>query len=141
MKTIIGFLIFLLTFQTVTNSDKHVGKWTGEESGKIISLTLDKEGFATFEVEGQILGGKSSERKGTQVQMTYEIDSSQTPHFIDLIITEKSTGNEQARMLGIIEFININKMKFAIGNNPNIRPNDFSEKFLLLEMSSIQESD
>jgi uncharacterized protein (TIGR03067 family) len=110
---IILIVIPLLSFNSRINSVDLIGKWTGEDKGQIGFITFDKEGYATFEFEGQIIGGKEFIMNGKKGKMTYELHSDKNPIEIDLTIT-KLESNEQKKILCIAEFENENNMILAM---------------------------
>ena len=127
MKRIFILLIVLpfLSFNSDFNSINLIGKWTGEDKGEIGFITFDKEGYSTFEIEGQIIGGKEFVMNGKKGKMTYEINSDKKPIEIDLIIT-KLESNEQKKILCIAEFEDENNMIFAMTFGSE-RPTEFNE--------------
>lgn len=127
MKKIVILLILLplLSFKSDLNSFELIGKWTGEDKGKIGFITFDKEGYSTFEIEGQIIGGKEFVLNGKKGKMTYEVNSEKNPIEIDLIITKLET-NEQKKILCIAEFEDENNMIFAMTFDSE-RPTEFNE--------------
>jgi hypothetical protein len=111
---------------------KFVGKWIGEDKKEIGYLNFDSEGYAFFEYQGQILGGKEFVFNGKKGKMTYEINDKTNPIQVDLIVTKLDSG-EQKKLLCIAEFINNDTMKFAI-NYEEKRPTEFdSENSIILK--------
>jgi hypothetical protein len=126
-KIVLLLLATILMSATAKNAEPNfVGKWTGDDNKEVGFITFDKEGYASFEVKGQVLGGKEFEMNGQKGKMTYEINTKTNPIQVDFIITKLDTGEEK-RMLCIAEFIDKNTMNFAL-NFDNIRPKDFQSK-------------
>lgn len=127
---IINLFSLCLFFCAFTDlNDKHVGKWIGEDKGSFGYLILDEDGFASFEIKGKSYGGKESIRNGKKVKMSYIINYSTKPIYIDFIISEIGTNSIQIKFTGIIQFKTENKMKIALQFNPNLeRPSSFNDK-------------
>jgi hypothetical protein len=100
-----------------------IGKWIGEDEKDIGYLNFDSEGYAYFEVQGQIMGGKEFVRNGKKGNMTYVINSETNPIQVDLIVTMLESG-KQKKLLCIAKFIDNNTMEFAI-NFEEKRPIEF----------------
>jgi len=129
---ILLFIIPLLSMTTENDKAKFIGKWIGEDKKDIGYLNFDSEGYAYFEIQGQIMGGKEFVQNGKKVSMTYEINSETEPIQVDLIVTLLET-KEQKKLLCISNFIDDNTMEFAIGFE-GIRPTKFdSENSIILK--------
>lgn len=104
------------------------GRWKGEDKDDIGFLTLSSDGYATFEFDGGILGGKSYDYLGVTASMKYIVDENTSPKGIDFIIIDNSTEKELGRLKGIFQLISNGEMEMAIsfGEKPT-RPTDFSE--------------
>lgn len=120
---IILFIIPLLSMTIENDNAKFIGKWVGQDENEIGYLNFDSEGYAYFEMQGQIIGGKEFVRNGKKGNMTYEINSETNPIQVDLIVTLFES-NEQKKLLCISNFIDDDTMKFAIGFE-GIRPKEF----------------
>ena len=134
MKKIILLLLVtfsIFSFNTINDASKIIGKWKGEDNLEIGYMIFQEDGFAYFEIQGQIFGGKEFNFGGDKGQMTFEINDTTNPITIDFIVTKLSTG-EQNKLLAIAEFIDDNTMNFAIGFDGN-RPTDFdNDKSILM---------
>ena len=128
MKKIVLLLLATVLMSATTKNAKpnFIGKWTGDDNKEVGYITFDKEGYASFEMQGQVLGGKEFDINGKKGKMTYVINTKTNPIQVDFIITNLDTGEEK-RMLCIAEFIDKNTMNFAL-NFENIRPKDFLSK-------------
>ncbi|MEZ4792133.1 MAG: hypothetical protein R2783_01240 [Gelidibacter sp.] len=75
MKKIVLFILTLpmLAFNPLQSKKDFIGKWTGEDKHKIGYISFDNEGYATFEIDGQVLGGKEFELNGEKGKMTYVV--------------------------------------------------------------------
>ena len=69
--------MFLTSFTALVGDSPHVGRWKGEDKGDMGFLELTSDGYATFEFEGQKMGGKSYVSDGVELAMTYKIDKKQ----------------------------------------------------------------
>jgi hypothetical protein len=117
---------------TENDKTKFIGKWIGEDKKDIVYLNFDSEGYAYFEIQGQIMGGKEFVNNGKKGSMTYEINSETEPIQVDLIVTLLET-KEQKKLLCISNFIDDDTMEFAIGFE-GIRPTEFdSENSIILK--------
>lgn len=129
---ILLFIIPLLSMTTENDKTKFIGKWIGEDKKDIAYLNFDSEGYAYFEIQGQIMGGKEFVNNGKKGSMTYEINSETEPIQVDLIVTLLET-KEQKKLLCISNFIDDDTMEFAIGFE-GIRPTEFdSENSIILK--------
>ncbi len=124
-KLIILLLSFTFLSMTVKNDrTKFVGKWIGEDGKEIGYLNFDSEGYAFFEFQGQIFGGKEFVFDGKKGKMTYEVNSETNPTQLDFTVT-KLESSEQKKLLCIVEFLDIHTMKLAM-NFEEIRPVEFN---------------
>lgn len=135
MKNFFIVLFMLPFFLSVTienDKAKFVGKWIGDDKGDIGYLNFNSEGYAYFEIQGQIMGGKEFVQNGKKGSMTYQINSETEPIQVDLIVTIFES-KEQKKLLCISNFIDDDTMKFAIGFE-GIRPTKFdSENSIILK--------
>ncbi len=126
-------LLLAIPFLSLTvqkDATKFIGNWIGEDEKQIGSLNFDSEGYAYFEIEGQVMGGKSFIMKGKKGKMTYEINNKKKPIQVDLIVTMLESGEEK-RLLCIAKFIDNETMKFAL-NSENKRPIEFDSENSIL---------
>mgnify|MGYP001066447095 CR=1 FL=1 len=129
MKKIILLLIttlILSSFKTNPNTDfSIVGKWKGVADKEVGYFIFQEDGYAFFEFQGQIIGGKEFMMKGKKGSMKYEIDYSKSPMTIDFIVTVIDD-NKTERLLLIANKINNDKLQIALGFNGE-RPTNFKE--------------
>ena len=126
-KILILFLMIPLLSMTIENEKaKFVGKWIGEDEKEIGYLNFDSEGYAFFEIQGQIFGGKEFVFDGKKGKMTYEINNETNPIQVDLTVTKLESG-EQKKLLCIAEFIDNDTMRFAITFEEK-RPTEFDSE-------------
>ena len=98
MKTTLQLLcLFLITSATVTAQNKtdFLGKWIGDDGSEIGYVIFDKDGYAAFETQGQVIGGKEFVMNGEKGTMTYEINTETTPIEIDLTVKKLSSGESR----------------------------------------------
>jgi hypothetical protein len=125
------FIISLLLLNTTSQKENFVGKWTGEDQGEIGYIIFDDEGYAAFEIEGGILGGKEFFIKGEKGKMTYTINYETSPIEVDFIVTKIVSG-ESKTILGIAEFKDENTMIFDMSFE-DIRPYEFGDSSITLK--------
>ncbi|WP_396603336.1 hypothetical protein [Algibacter sp. R77976] len=132
MKRILTLLLIIpLLSMTIENDKaKFIGKWIGEDEKEIGYSNFDSEGYAYFEVQGQIMGGKEFVRKGKKGNMTYEINSKTNPIQVNLVVTMLEP-KEQKKLLCIANFIDHDTMEFAISFDEN-RPTEFDSENSLI---------
>ena len=116
---------------TISKSSSYVGKWKGEDKGDIGFLTLDDEGYASFDSGGQIMGGKSYNHQGVKASMRYEINENVTPYSIDFIIIDLTQNVELGRLQGVVKLIEDDKLRMAIGFGGLPRPTDFTKDAII----------
>jgi len=75
MKKLIVLLFFipLLTIAQINDKEKLIGKWIGMDKSMEVTLSFDKEGFAYFELQDQILGGKEFIYDGKKDQCSIKL--------------------------------------------------------------------
>ena len=119
--------LFVLFSFTSTERD-YVGKWKGEDKGDIGSITLSSDGYATFEFNGQIMGGKSYNHQGIDAAMKYTVNTKVVPTAIDFIIVQNKSKKELARLKGILKMKSKDEMQMALRfGGGGGRPDDFSK--------------
>lgn len=125
MKKILLLLVAipLLSLTVEQDNSNFIGKWIGEDQQSIGHLNFDTEGYAFFEIQGQIVGGKEFVMNGKKGKMTYEINRETNPIQIDLVVTIIESGDEK-KLLCIAKFIDNDTMEFAINSEGN-RPTAF----------------
>jgi uncharacterized protein (TIGR03067 family) len=117
----------LITSFTAVKEELLVGKWKGEDKGGIGFLSLSADGFATFEMNGQTMGGKSFDMSGVIATMRYSTDATTAPASIDFIIYEEATYKEISRLKGIYKMNTPDKLQIALMfEEGRGRPDDFS---------------
>lgn len=127
----IFFIVPLMLLNITSQKADFVGKWIGEDKGDIGYIVFDEEGYASFEIEGQIMGGKEFTMNGQKGKMTYSINDKVNPIEIDFIITKIDT-EESMELLGIAEFIDKDTVNFSISYN-SVRPTQFGETSIILK--------
>lgn len=120
------FIILLLSMTMENDKSKFTGKWAGEDEKEIGYLNFEASGYASFEIRGQVFGGKEFVFHGKKASMTYQVNNKTNPINIDLIITMLETG-EQKKLLCIANFFDHDTMEFAISFEEN-RPTTFDPK-------------
>ena len=132
MKYVFTFLIIpLFLLNSTSQKEDFVGKWIGEDQGEIGFISFDTEGYAAFEIEGQLMGGKEFYMNGQKGKMTYTINTKTSPIEVDFILTKVITG-ESKNILGIAEFLDKDTMNFNMSFDAT-RPSEFGENAITLK--------
>ncbi|MBU2922323.1 hypothetical protein KO504_13300 [Winogradskyella psychrotolerans] len=124
------FIIPTLLLNTTTNTNDFIGKWKGEDKNEIGYIIFDDEGYASFEINGQTIGGKEFFMNGKKGKMTYTINYDTNPIEVDFTMTKIESG-ESKKMLGIAEFTDEDTLKFNI-NFDAARPTEFDDDSIIL---------
>ncbi|WP_299125551.1 hypothetical protein [uncultured Winogradskyella sp.] len=130
MKYLFTFFIIPLLINSTNQKEDFIGKWKGDDNGEIGYIIFDEEGYAAFEIEGQIMGGKEFVMNDQKGKMTYSINDKVNPIEVDFILTKIESG-ESKTLLGIAEFIDENTLTFDISFG-SIRPSEFGENSITL---------
>lgn len=132
MKHLLAFFIIpLVLLNTTSQKDTFVGKWIGEDQNEIGYLIFDNEGYAAFEINGQVMGGKEFIMNGQKGKMTYSINYGTTPIEVDFTVTKVESG-ESKKILGIAEFTDKDTMNFDMSFDDE-RPTEFAENSITLK--------
>lgn len=132
MKYVFTFLIIpLFLLNSTSQKEDFIGKWIGEDQGEIGFISFDTEGYAAFEIEGQLMGGKEFYMNGQKGKMTYTINTKTSPIEVDFILTKVITG-ESKKILGIAEFLDKDTMNFNMSFDAT-RPSEFGENAITLK--------
>lgn len=132
MKYVFTFLIIpLFLLNSTSQKEDFIGKWIGEDQGEIGFISFDTEGYAAFEIEGQLMGGKEFYMNGQKGKMTYTINTKTSPIEVDFILTKVITG-ESKNILGIAEFLDKDTMNFNMSFDAT-RPSEFGENAITLK--------
>ncbi|MCK0115304.1 hypothetical protein [Gelidibacter sp. F63206] len=132
MKRLILIIVLIpfFAFNIQNNPEDFVGKRVGSDNNDVGAVIFEKDGYAAFEIGGQIMGGKEFVINGKRGQMTYSINKETRPIQIDFILTKLESG-EQKTLLAIAEFIEEDVINFALSFE-DIRPSSFDEKSVIL---------
>jgi hypothetical protein len=129
-----ALITLLLIYSFTAPSGEHVGRWKGKDKGDIGFLTLTSDGYATFEFNGQTMGGKSYDHQGVKAAMKYTVNNGTSPKAIDFIIIDKRADEELGRLKGIINMKSKNEMQMAITfGGGSGRPTDFSTDAIVFD--------
>jgi hypothetical protein len=85
------------------NAQSLVGNWKGEDDGEVGVINFDEDGYVSFTVNGEEIGGKQYKSEGLVFNMFYEINDAVTPHTMDFVI-KMADDIEVGRMMGIYAF-------------------------------------
>ncbi|WP_298420371.1 hypothetical protein [uncultured Kordia sp.] len=133
-KLSFALITLMLLFSFTAPNGEHVGKWEGEDKGEIGFLTLTEDGYASFEINGQVVGGRSYNIQGVNASMKYTVNNGMSPTGIDFIIIDSDSKEELGRLKGIIKMRSRNKMQMAMTfGGGSGRPTDFSEDAIVFK--------
>jgi hypothetical protein len=118
-------IVSLLSFTTSDITTDIVGKWVGEDNEGVGYFLFDKEGYATLEARGELMGGKEFILQGIKCSMTYTVNYDVKPMELDFTITLLETKDER-KMLFIAKFIDDDTLKLASSFN-DVRPTEFND--------------
>ncbi|MGH1386303.1 hypothetical protein [Kordia sp.] len=133
-KLSFALVTLMLLFSFTAPEGDYVGKWKGQDQGDIGFLTLTSDGYASFEINGQIVGGKSYAMQGMTAAMKYQVNNGISPAGIDFIIIDTESKKELGRLKGILKMKSKDEMQMAMtfGGGTG-RPTDFSTDAIVFE--------
>ena len=124
---LLSALLLCCSFSFLDADKTYIGKWKGKDKGDIGYLTLTKDRYATFEFDGEIMGGKSYNHQGVTAALKYRVNTKKNPATIDFIIWDKKKAIEVGKLRGIFKMSSDSEMHMAINfSGSNYRPKDFS---------------
>ena len=143
MKRILIYpLILVLAFcisSFTSPSPSLIGQWKGEDNGEVGIITFEKEGYVSFTINDEKVGGKDYESEGLVFDMFYETDETVNPNTIDFVIKLDDDEVEVARMLGIYHFVDDNtliiNMKFDGSPRPMVMDEESIDQITLTRMA------
>ena len=116
-----------------------IGQWKGEDKGEVGIITFEKEGYVSFTLNDEKVGGKDYKSEGIVFDMFYETDETVTPNTIDFVIKLNDDEMEVARMLGIYHFVDDNtliiNMKFDGSPRPTMMDEESIDQITLTRMA------
>jgi uncharacterized protein (TIGR03067 family) len=127
----ISITAVLFAFGIPAKESRHVGKWKITNQSEAGQLIFDSLGFASMIIEKDTIGGKEFNVDGNLQQMKYVMNYNNTPHTIDLIISNKTTGKKINTILGIFEFTPSGGMKMFLNYSEPVRPKFFNPEFTI----------
>ncbi|WP_458627544.1 hypothetical protein [Winogradskyella sp. PC D3.3] len=125
------FIIPFFLLNTTSQKENFLGKWIGEDQSQIGYVMFDHEGYAAFEIDGEVMGGKEFYMKGQKGKMTYTINYDTNPIEVDFTITKIQSG-EAKKILGIAEFTDKDVLIFDMSFDAE-RPTEFSDNSITLK--------
>ena len=124
MKTLITLFILSVSFSVTAQQDNLIGSWTGEDKGEVGTVIFDNEGYCTFVIQGENMGGKEFQMDGEKGSMTYKIEDKASPYKVTLTMTKLASGDSM-NMYGLIRFKDENTIECALGN-PGVPVTEFT---------------
>ena len=124
-SSISSLLLVVLFFcsSSVAFGQSLLGSWKGEDGGEVGVITFDKNGYVSFTINGESIGGKGYKAEGFVFDMVYETDEASVPHHMDFVIKMDDGAVEVSRMQGIYSFEDektlIINMKFDGSERPD----------------------
>ena len=135
MKNIFSILIaFVLTFSAHSQAQAIIGNWQAFVDGDTVYMSFDKDGYVLLIMNNETFGGPSYEIDGVEASLTYELDASKTPYWIDFKITIKIDDSQYELMKGILEFSDdLTELRICLNFDEEIdRPQSFIEDDTLI---------
>lgn len=125
-KILFALILFplFLTAQDISPSFFY-GKWEGSDANELGQIELNKDGYASFLINGQVFGGSTVESNAPKVELKYTINLEIRPIQIDFTAVKLESGDSK-QLLGIIEVVDNNTIKLAL-NFDEGRPDDFED--------------
>ena len=118
-RTLTLLSFFLLTF--TVHAQSLIGSWQGEDDGEVGIINFDDDGYVSFTVNGEVIGGKQYKSEGLVFDMFYETNDGVTPRTMDFVI-KMADDIEVGRLMGIYTFVDdktlIINMSFDGGDRP-----------------------
>ena len=114
MKNLALLLFLTFSLSLTAQNEKLIGKWTGDSKGEVGSIVFDNEGYITFIIEGNPMGGKAFDMDGVTANMTYAVDYSVKPYPVEIDVNVPEVGTV-GTMYGFIEFLSDDSIKMAVG--------------------------
>ena len=138
-KTTLSVLLFLVTI--TLHAQSLVGKWKGDSNGEVGTMSFDKDGYVTFIMDGEILGGKKFKSEGVELSMRYEFNTKVEPNTLDFVLFSGDETVEFSRMLGIYKFINPKTLIVNMDFEGKARPTAFDHDDVnQIELKKIKKS-
>ena len=137
MKLLKNLSILFLSFTlfsafTLVETPAYVGKWRGQDKGDIGYVTFTDDGYAIFEFDGQIMGGKSFVRDGVEASMQYEVEKKENYYNVDIIVKKNENDETMGILQGIFKMNSETEMVLALGFDGSSRPTDFETNQITL---------
>lgn len=132
LSILILSLVLFCSF-SLKDSPSYVGKWKGEDKGDIGYITFTKDGYALFEFDGQVMGGKSFVRDGVEASMQYEVEKKDNYYNVDFIVKKIESEETMGTLQGIFKMNSDAEMILALGFDGSSRPTNFETNQITLK--------
>ena len=107
-------LLFLTFSMSLTaQNEKLIGSWSGESKGEAGTIIFDADGFITFIIDGNSMGGKEFDVDGQKGSMSYVVDYSESPYPVEILI--KIQDMDAGKIYGFIDVLDEDTIKMATG--------------------------
>ena len=103
------FLVLFLSANAQFNS--LIGTWESRDLDEPVEMILDENGFITFRVDDQLLGGRGYTNDGETLRMTYKTFEQDSTIKITIIIKDLKKNRILKRDTGIIRYIDSNNIE------------------------------
>ncbi len=104
-----SFLVLFLSANAQFNS--LIGTWESRDLDEPVEMILDENGFITFRVDDQLLGGRGYTNDGETLRMTYKTFEQDSTIKITIIIKDLKKNRILKRDTGIIRYIDSNNIE------------------------------
>ena len=103
------------------------GTWEGIDDGDRGVIVLNKDKSAVMQLGRDTYGGEGAEIDGTPYELTYKIDYSRSPAWVDFIMKDQKSGMEIRRIKGIFTYLSKNQILLCLSFRVGERPFVFEE--------------
>ncbi|MCX6313531.1 MAG: hypothetical protein NTX08_02205 [Sphingobacteriales bacterium] len=97
-----------------SNSDKIIGEWAGVYNGIQTKMIFDKYNNIIIVDGNKVLGGSDFMINGVKAELTYELNYTKSPVWLDVIGHDKDHLKKDSRFKGIIKFLSDTKIQYRM---------------------------
>jgi hypothetical protein len=107
-------LLGIFTFSLVNAQEiNHIGTWESKNIESPMQMVLDDDGFISFIVNKQYLGGKNYYSEGNHLSMTYSANYIDSTGTLSITIKDPKTKKIIKRDTGTLTFIDPNNIELC----------------------------